>query len=287
MSRTAWIVSFVLLGIFALAVFIGINAAWGIDDAYAQVGAVSMVRHYMDDHNGQWPNGWEDLRPYFESGGGEVAGWSFEEYQRRIYIDFDADAEALRRSALTTDSPEFNVIHARWTVIAFGDGPNADLHNRFRRDAKVVAALPPTGEGRVHDENESPRQVRCTFSEGEHVFVVSSGNPPTISRLARAEEGVWHLDWKESLPAKAPRNITEMMGTPWKEGFVLVVKGEKWSWWAFESDEKFWTYGLIDVPADYKCVDLKAGEHGMPGKVVPGVMKVGLGNLRCVVGVRP
>ena len=186
------------IAVLALAVFIGINAAWGIDDAYAQVRAVSMVRHYMEDHNGQWPNSWEDLRPYFESGGGEVGGWSFEEFQRRIYIDFDADTEALRPSALSTDSPEFDVIHARWTVIAFGDGPNVDLHYHFRRDAGIVEAFPPIGGWRSPEEQELTNELyrRGFFigldDENRIVEVYSTSTSDIHARDADAEELVKH-----------------------------------------------------------------------------------------------
>ena len=66
-----------------------------VDDAYALWGAGDMVVDYMEEHNGQWPKGWDDLRPYFAAGHGRVGGWSFEEYQRHVTIRWDVDPSAL------------------------------------------------------------------------------------------------------------------------------------------------------------------------------------------------
>ena len=60
-----------------------------VDDAYALWGAGDMVVEYMEDHDGRWPKGWDDLRPYFDAGGGRVGGWSFDEYQRHVTIRWD------------------------------------------------------------------------------------------------------------------------------------------------------------------------------------------------------
>jgi hypothetical protein len=50
-----------------------------VDDAYALWGAGEMVVDYMEDHEGRWPKGWNDLKSYFDAGGGRVGGWSFED----------------------------------------------------------------------------------------------------------------------------------------------------------------------------------------------------------------
>jgi hypothetical protein len=45
-----------------------------VDDAYALWGAAEMVVEYLDTHDGRWPKGWDDLRPYFDAGAGRVGG---------------------------------------------------------------------------------------------------------------------------------------------------------------------------------------------------------------------
>jgi hypothetical protein len=105
----------------------------GIDDAYAEWGAAEMVIDYMEEHDGKWPRDWEALRPYFQSGGGRVGGWSFEKYKDRIRIDFNADVRSLRQQSLASDSITFNVISASHnTGVHFGEGPNCILYAYFR-----------------------------------------------------------------------------------------------------------------------------------------------------------
>jgi hypothetical protein len=41
-----------------------------VDDAYAVREAEEMVVDDMKDQNGQWPKGWDDLRPHYDAGGG-------------------------------------------------------------------------------------------------------------------------------------------------------------------------------------------------------------------------
>ena len=74
-------------------------------------GAADMVIDYMEAHDGQWPPNWESLRKNFESDGGRVGG-TFEQYQKRIFIDFQADPRELRRQSLTSADAQFQVIRA-------------------------------------------------------------------------------------------------------------------------------------------------------------------------------
>lgn len=116
----------------------------GIDDAYAQWGAADMVIDYMREHDGRWPPDWEALSPYFDKSNGRTGGWTFAQFQSRIFIDFSADAERLRRLSRESDSAPFNVIHATsfWDT-RFGDGPNAMLHSYFKsNESAAVPELP-------------------------------------------------------------------------------------------------------------------------------------------------
>lgn len=108
--------------------YAGVNIYNGIDDAYAQWGAVDMVVGYMRDHDGKWPPDWNSLKPYFDQNNGRVGGWSYERFQSHVFIDFTADAKHLRRLSKESDTVAFDVIHATslWGA-QFGSGPNEML----------------------------------------------------------------------------------------------------------------------------------------------------------------
>ena len=92
----------IILAIVAILAMALLPALWRlmsvdwVDDAYALWGAGEMVVNHMEDHEGRWPRGWDDLRPYFDAGGGRVGGWSFDEYQRHVTIRWDVDPVAPR-----------------------------------------------------------------------------------------------------------------------------------------------------------------------------------------------
>jgi len=97
----------------AALVFAGVSIFNHIDDAYAQWGAVDMVIDYMEDHDGEWPVDWDSLAPYFARNNGRVSGWSYSKFRSRVFIDFTADAGALRDLATDSSAIAFDVIHAR------------------------------------------------------------------------------------------------------------------------------------------------------------------------------
>jgi hypothetical protein len=109
--------SFLLVGIASALVaalaLVLLNATMGIDNAYAERGAADMVIDYMRAHDGRWPSNWQAFHPLFEAGGGRVGGWSFQQYQSRVHVDFDADADDLRRLSTQSSSVPFDAIHAR------------------------------------------------------------------------------------------------------------------------------------------------------------------------------
>lgn len=100
-----------------------------IDDAYAQWGAGDMVVHFMEDHDGRWPRGWEELRPYFDAGGGGVGGWSFEKYQRRVRIDWRAGVEGLAAQSRSSPRATFREIWAASGLSSAMQDPNEIVHS--------------------------------------------------------------------------------------------------------------------------------------------------------------
>jgi hypothetical protein len=94
-----------------------------------------MVVNYMEDHGGAWPRGWDDLKPYFDAGGGRVAGWSFAEYQRHVAIKWDVDPTELEAAARKNPGPTFRVIQPKqWLAGTMGGHePNEILYRYLRR----------------------------------------------------------------------------------------------------------------------------------------------------------
>ena len=125
------ILAFAVPAVFATYRIISLD--W-VDDAYVLWGAGEMVVDYMKDHDSHWPRGWEDLKPYFEAGGGRVGGWSFEEYQRHVSIKWDVDPAELRAESRETPRPTFRVIVPReWLAGTWGGHePNEILYRYFR-----------------------------------------------------------------------------------------------------------------------------------------------------------
>jgi hypothetical protein len=115
------------------AVWRFVSLDW-VDDAYAVWGAADMVVNYMEDHDGRWPKGWGDIKPYFDAGGGRVGGWSFEEYQRRVAIRWDVDPAVLEAASKASPGPTFQVISARQGAADAMGGrePNEIIYRYFR-----------------------------------------------------------------------------------------------------------------------------------------------------------
>ncbi len=133
--------------------------SFDFNDGYAQWGAADMVIEYMETHDGHWPPNWEALRENFESGRGYLGhvGGTFEQFQKRIFIDFQADPEELRKQSLASDNAKFDVIHAGWGSVQFGEGPNAVLRSYFRRKAGIIDApvLPAAGQLRTRRKSQT------------------------------------------------------------------------------------------------------------------------------------
>src|SRR5262249_25834966 len=119
-----------------------LSLAW-VDDAYALWGAGEMVENYMEDHDGRWPKGWDDLKPYFDAGSGRVGGWSFAENRRHVTIRWDVDPAELKAAAEANPAPTFRVIAARkWPASTWsGHEPNECLYRYFRE--RSVPSLGP------------------------------------------------------------------------------------------------------------------------------------------------
>jgi hypothetical protein len=133
--RTLPIVVAVAAGLMALLPIVwGLVSLDFVDDGYAQWGAGDLVVAYMKDHGGRWPRGWGDLKPYFVAGGGHVAGFTLEDYRRRVTIDWDADPAALEAAAKANPRPIFRVVTPRhaWAGTIEGNEPNQIVYDYLR-----------------------------------------------------------------------------------------------------------------------------------------------------------
>jgi hypothetical protein len=147
--RRLWTILLMVVALMAIAVIgVGISLFLSFDfnDGYAGWAAAGMVIEYMEANNGRWPPNWEALRGSFEAGRGDLAhvGGTFEQFQKRIYIDFRANPEELRKLSLASADAQFDVIHGG---VQFGSGPNAVLRTYFRRKAGIVEAPCIVGTG--------------------------------------------------------------------------------------------------------------------------------------------
>jgi hypothetical protein len=116
-----------------------------VNVAYALWGAGDMEVGYLKDHDGQWPRGWGDLKPYFDAGGGRVGGWSYSEYQRHVAIEWDVNTAAIEFAVRTNPRPTFQVITPKdWLITTIkGHDPNEILYHYFReKDRPQLKVLP-------------------------------------------------------------------------------------------------------------------------------------------------
>ena len=179
--RLFWtILSVLLMLLLIVVIWVGRSLfSFDFNDGYAQWAAADMVIEYMETHDGHWPPNWEALRKSFESGKGYLVhvGGTFEQFQKRIVIDFQADPEELRRQSLASDDAQFDVIHGDWASVQFGEGPNAVLRTYFRRKAGIIDAPRPSGGWPTVHEKEIAndwykRGASVQFDEHEDVVAV-------------------------------------------------------------------------------------------------------------------
>ncbi|HEY0984192.1 hypothetical protein [Schlesneria sp.] len=111
-----------------------------MDDEFAQWGAADMVTLYMDNHNGEWPRSWDDLREFYDDGRSRIGGWSFEKYQSRVFIDFAVTAKELQELSFRPGPVGFNVIHARLTYTVYN--PNETIRQYFQEKKQAHAEQP-------------------------------------------------------------------------------------------------------------------------------------------------
>jgi hypothetical protein len=116
----------ILWTVFAAIVFgiVGAGVAFYLSfndtmhDVYIPGGAARLVIEHMKANNGAWPRSWEELHETFLSvqEGGSFGGFYWEEYPRRVGIDFAADPAKLATAKEKPDGKTaFRVV---WSLAA-------------------------------------------------------------------------------------------------------------------------------------------------------------------------
>ena len=83
-------------------------------DSYAQWRVADILIDHMERNGGAWPQNWENLRESYDIVAGHSGqAWSFDELQKRVAIQFDANPGELQRVSKIPDKPPFTVIYLR------------------------------------------------------------------------------------------------------------------------------------------------------------------------------
>jgi hypothetical protein len=95
-----------------------------VPDAYSAWWVAGLVIEYMDSHDGKWPKSWNDLQGPYELATKKFGQpWKFEDLQRRVEVDWNADPSVLVHVKPAGDLPPFHVIWLR-------DGSNVHWEGR-------------------------------------------------------------------------------------------------------------------------------------------------------------
>ncbi len=99
-----------LLVLLVLICVVVLNVGYGIfhlvhviiPHSYAAWDTGNLLVEYMDTHNGQWPQSWKNLHEAEDSlrQKGENVYWDFDKLPSIVKIDWNAEPEALAKSAL-------------------------------------------------------------------------------------------------------------------------------------------------------------------------------------------
>ena len=86
-----------------------------IRNSYAVWWVADIVVVHMQQNDGAWPRGWEDLRKPYQTRIERTRdqAWTFEELRGRVEIDWAADPTKLAQATPVKDKPPFRVIWLR------------------------------------------------------------------------------------------------------------------------------------------------------------------------------
>jgi hypothetical protein len=87
-----------------------------VEDYYALSQVADMLIHYINDHQGESPNNWQDLEAAYQYVNSGYNNFSFRELRQRVGIDFDRLALVLKACLReASDAGDVRLIFARNT----------------------------------------------------------------------------------------------------------------------------------------------------------------------------
>jgi hypothetical protein len=132
---------FVVVAVIAVLCW-GVHAAKQALDfpfqAYATWDGANLVIQHLYEHEGRWPNGWDELEATWEKRQGRTrGGQSIDELKRRLTIDFEVDVESFASAPATIQKGLPQVIRLNNGRETYWEGaePNELIH-RYLTDSK-------------------------------------------------------------------------------------------------------------------------------------------------------
>lgn len=110
-----------------------------VRDGYSQQVVAVLLIKFMEENEGKWPKNWNSLEPIYRRDLKSLNPGVFEELKQRIFVDFSADIERMRRDSLTSEKPAFRVVSAKFTSGFHPiEEPNTSIHcylkNKLEKD---------------------------------------------------------------------------------------------------------------------------------------------------------
>lgn len=112
-SITSILIVTLIASVFFAFEFYNARAIQKINANKDQSIAGSMIINFLKDHGDQWPEGWEDLKPYFlavSKSPNKEEAWS--SYKKGVSIDFSINTEDLRARCKAGDK-DFLVVQTK------------------------------------------------------------------------------------------------------------------------------------------------------------------------------
>ncbi len=136
-SLKFWVVAIVMGAFLATVVGYYLRRTNAIADGYAQHEVAVLVVSYMEQNGGEWPRNWGALEAQHQSLCGGSGSSSVEYLRRRVFVDFEANVEDVRRQTTEENAPAFDVIHAKTSSFTPFGPANSLVYEYLRKESQV------------------------------------------------------------------------------------------------------------------------------------------------------
>ena len=122
-----------MCGVAGVTMYMLSKAEDGVKDDFAPFWAAELIVEHLKSNEDRWPASWEDLRitwDFISAEGWKYGDQPFEDMQKRVVVDFGADAGTVASSA---GAPRL-VSRAKSPEEEFtGEDPNTRIHDYLRK----------------------------------------------------------------------------------------------------------------------------------------------------------